>query len=172
MPHSSRKKPPHHQHKRLQVTDDSGWTHVTTSGKTARQVLRTTAAHPQDDPAQPGSFVPAEAPSKLTAKTLRQQLESYRQRWENSDTCKVVTETLRARRRPSGHDAVVCIGLGSLSGLLRGGWVDRRNVSMYQLAGLASVVDCISKSFGPLFPFLPPFPPRVQILKDRLIPHS
>lgn len=46
---------------------------------------------------------------------------------------------------------IVCIGLGSPSGLLRGGWVDRRVVSLYQLAALVSVVeffDCIMSQLG------------------------
>ncbi|KAH8423497.1 SRR1 family protein [Aspergillus melleus] len=148
MPHTHRKKPAHHNHKRLQVTDDSGWTHVSTSGKTARQVLRTTAAHQQDDPTQPGSFVPAEAPARLTAEDLRRQFEGYRSRWESSDVCRVVSETLQARRTPDAraYDGIVCVGLGSPSGFLRGGWVDRRSVSMYQLAGLVGVVDWLKQT--------------------------
>ncbi|KAK1138787.1 hypothetical protein N8T08_001788 [Aspergillus melleus] len=129
MPHTHRKKSSHHQPKRLQVTDDSGWTHVSTSGKTARQVLRTTAAaHQQDDPTQPGSFVPAEAPARLTAEDLRRQFEGYRSRWGSSDVGRVVSETLQARRTPDAraYDGIVCVGLGSPSGFLRGGWVDRR----------------------------------------------
>lgn len=39
--------------------------------------------------------------------------------------------------------SVVCIGLGSPSGFLRGGWVDRRAVSMYQLAALRSIMSWI-----------------------------
>ncbi|KAI9045322.1 SRR1 family protein [Aspergillus affinis] len=114
MPHTSRKKPPHHQHKRLQVTDTSGWTHVSTSGKTARQVLRTTT-HQQDDPTQPGSFVPAEAPSKLTAEDLRRQFEGYRQRWESSDACKV-SEWV-SERRVGGSEK--CVDVSAC-------WVDER----------------------------------------------
>ena len=48
---------------------------------------------------------------------------------------------------PVKVDRIVCIGLGSPSGFLKGGWVDRRNVSMYQLAGLVSVVDLMSESY-------------------------
>ncbi|KAA8647115.1 SRR1 family protein [Aspergillus tanneri] len=108
MPHTSRKRTPHHQHKRLQVTDDSGWTHVTTSGKSARQVLRTTL--PQESQSHP--FLPAEAPSRLTQEELQQQLQRCRQRWEDSDTWKVVEETLRSWGM-AVDDGIVCIGMGS-----------------------------------------------------------
>ncbi|THC91166.1 hypothetical protein EYZ11_009379 [Aspergillus tanneri] len=141
MPHTSRKRTPHHQHKRLQVTDDSGWTHVTTSGKSARQVLRTTL--PQESQSHP--FLPAEAPSRLTQEELQQQLQRCRQRWEDSDTWKVVEETLRSWGM-AVDDGIVCIGMGSPSGFLRGGWVDRRSVSMYQLAGLMSIVDWMRRT--------------------------
>ena len=36
-------------------------------------------------------------------------------------------------------ERIVCVGLGSPSGFLRDGWVDRRSVSMYQLAALESI---------------------------------
>ncbi|RAK75059.1 SRR1 family protein [Aspergillus fijiensis CBS 313.89] len=39
---------------------------------------------------------------------------------------------------------IICIGLGSPSGFLRGGWVDRRSVSLYQLNALMSVVECLT----------------------------
>lgn len=44
---------------------------------------------------------------------------------------------------------IVCIGLGSPSGFLRGGWVDRRAVSMYQLAALASILEWIGSFLCP-----------------------
>jgi hypothetical protein len=45
--------------------------------------------------------------------------------------------------------SIVCVGLGSPSGFLRGGWVDRRAVSMYQLAALASILKWIGSFLCP-----------------------
>jgi hypothetical protein len=69
----------------------------------------------------------------------------------------VMADTLRRRfegtssiadpdARATPLENIVCIGLGSPSGFLRGGWVDRRSVSLYQLAALVCVTESISKS--------------------------
>ncbi|KAL2868509.1 SRR1 family protein [Aspergillus lucknowensis] len=157
MPHTTRRRKHPSQHrKRLQVTDSSGWTHVTTAGN-ARHLNR--QPHDQDN-AIPGNseqeelvgspLAPAEAPRSVTLPVLQRQLNEYRQRWEDSASWASVEEALR-RALPLSLGAVsedaeisvVCIGLGSPSGFLRGGWVDRRSVSMYQLAALASVMGFV-----------------------------
>ncbi|KAL4904530.1 hypothetical protein BDW74DRAFT_26085 [Aspergillus multicolor] len=168
MPHTRRKKPSASQNKRLQVTDDSGWTHVTTN-KHARRVRQSTPnpnhslnGNGGDNDVEkeeiPEELVPAEASPRTTLSDLQRQLELYRQRWENSATWECVVEGLKrgvsssltAPRQDEGEDensiSIVCIGLGSPSGFLRGGWVDRRSVSMYQLAALASVLSWIEKN--------------------------
>lgn len=43
-------------------------------------------------------------------------------------------------------ERIVCVGLGSPSGFLRDGWVDRRSVSMYQLAALESIKLLLQRS--------------------------
>ncbi|PYI26696.1 hypothetical protein BP00DRAFT_430080 [Aspergillus indologenus CBS 114.80] len=57
------------------------------------------------------------------------------------------TPTPTPTRKPESQSRItniICIGLGSPSGFLRGGWVDRRSVSLYQLNALMSVVECWS----------------------------
>ncbi|KAL4808725.1 hypothetical protein BDV18DRAFT_89276 [Aspergillus unguis] len=156
MPHTRRKKPA--PNKRLQVTDDSGWTHVTTTQR-ARRVHRPNTKPDQDNEVEEGlePLVPAEAPPKTTLSDLQRQLGLYRGRWEASATWECVSKGLK-RGSPSlfergnkdnievegegeGSVSIVCVGLGSPSGFLRGGWVDRRAVSMYQLAALVSIMD-------------------------------
>ncbi|KAL4821142.1 hypothetical protein BDW67DRAFT_78644 [Aspergillus spinulosporus] len=193
MPHTRRKKPSASQNKRLQVTDASGWTHVTTN-KHARRV-RQPSLNPNASSSSTGNrngleddvakeevaeeLVPAEAPQKTTLSDLQRQLGLYKQRWEESVTWGCVVEglgrgvpALLAGCGSSGNSnsdgdgngdgkeevkdkdedqgmndiSIVCIGLGSPSGFLRGGWVDRRAVSMYQLAALASVLGWIGES--------------------------
>jgi hypothetical protein len=162
MPHTSRRKRTSiPAQKRLQVTDDDGWTHVT-SGSNVRRAMRTAQQVPSDDKdtqAQEPILGPAEAPARLTFEELQTQYAAHRERWVESETWKTLTRHLSERMAERGIvsqegpvrgpvDAIVCIGLGSPSGFLRGGWVDRRSVSMFQLAAL----DCIAKQLSRSFP--------------------
>ncbi|KAL3468622.1 hypothetical protein BJX64DRAFT_282781 [Aspergillus heterothallicus] len=167
MPHTSRrKKHPSQQHKRLEVTDSSGWTHVTTSGNARRlNNSRDQKSNPSDtvisersssqlkreDAIEP-SLSPAEAPASVTLSQLQRQLNESRRRWESSGTWVSAQGALRrALPLAASHDgedddvSIVCVGLGSPSGFLRGGWVDRRSVSMYQLAALTSVMELFDR---------------------------
>ncbi|KAF7592629.1 hypothetical protein BBP40_012651 [Aspergillus hancockii] len=147
MPHSNRKKNQNYN-KRLEVTDPNGWTHVTAGGKSARRALRTTTTQHNDDDLekeqQSQILAPAEAPAQLTLEDLQAQFRGYRQLWEGSESWRVVEGTLSSAQVKV--DRIVCIGLGSPSGFLKGGWVDRRSVSLYQLAGLVSVWELMKKS--------------------------
>lgn len=120
-----------------------------------------------DQPAEP-TLTPAEAPGRLTLSELQAQFRTHRERWEGSESWTKLTGVLEERLRrtqeqassdaaadadaspaPARYpvDAIVCIGLGSPSGFLRDGWVDRRSVSLYQLAALASIKDQVACSF-------------------------
>lgn len=175
MPHTTRKKRPSiPAHKRLQITDDDGWTHVTT-GSNVRRALRTARRHADttdSNPIHDEELKPAEAPAKLTFAELQAQYADHREKWLTSETWRALRvqldERVRERTRVNKSvgdgdgdggivtgpvDAIVCIGLGSPSGFLRGGWVDRRAVSMYQLAALESIKDglsCLSLLSSPL----------------------
>ncbi|CAI7656547.1 unnamed protein product [Penicillium manginii] len=161
MPHSNRKKRnPVSAQKRLEVTGDDGWTHVT-SGSNVRRVVRTTTTKARSDLEtnqvdETGLVLsPAEAPARLTFEELEAQYRSYKERWVQSETwkklriqldqriCDQETETLS---RDLDVDGIVCIGLGSPSGFLRDGWVDRRAVSMFQLAALEAIKDVFTSA--------------------------
>ncbi|KAL2812357.1 hypothetical protein BJX63DRAFT_246003 [Aspergillus granulosus] len=166
MPHTSRrKKHPSQQHKRLEVTDSSGWTHVTTSGNARRlndrRDLNHTTPHeavisetsgPATGEAIEPPLAPAEAPASVTLSHLQRQLNESGRRWEESPAWASAEGALRralplaTSQEGDGDDvSIVCVGLGSPSGFLRGGWVDRRSVSMYQLAALKSVMAFLEK---------------------------
>ncbi|KAL4896086.1 hypothetical protein BDV59DRAFT_199300 [Aspergillus ambiguus] len=147
MPHTSRKK---HTltNKRLQVTDDSGWTHITTGGNRTRARRVPRDGDGDDDADQ---LRPAEAPSSTTLADLQTQLTTYQRSWVASPTCAVVRDAVH-EMAASPITNVVCIGLGSPSGFLRGGWVDRRSVSMYQLAALVSVIEELHASSADTIP--------------------
>lgn len=186
MPHSNRKKRnPVSAQKRLQVTDDDGWTHVT-SGSNVRRVVRTTKVRNEREQVVQGDETelvlrPAEAPARLTFEELEAQYRDYKEKWVQSETWQTLKGNLdqRIHDKDSGAssqnlavDGIVCIGLGSPSGFLRDGWVDRRAVSMYQLAALESIKDVLISLFAPFqklssmyhFELLPTyiFHPKVQ----------
>ncbi|CAG8285295.1 unnamed protein product [Penicillium olsonii] len=147
MPHSSRTKRPKTT-KRTSVTDTDGWTHVTNGGNVRRVMRR------QKSELEP-VLAPAEAPGRLTLSDLQTQFQTHHARWEGSESWNKVTEVmserLKQRSQTAPVDAIVCIGLGSPSGFLRDGWVDRRAVSLYQLAALVSIKDQVeSHSTAPI----------------------
>ncbi|KAJ5833395.1 hypothetical protein N7474_001706 [Penicillium riverlandense] len=156
MPHTSRTRRTTPQ-KRIQVTDNDGWTHVTSSSN-VRRVMRTTT-HRTNTPLDNNNkeevkeeelvLAPAEAPSRLTLAQLQTQLEGHSEKWADSRSWAwvrevllqslAVTESVSSPAAAPPVEAIVCIGLGSPSGFLRGGWVDRRTVCLYQLAALVAI---------------------------------
>lgn len=162
MPHSNRtgkKRNPVSAQKRLEVTDDDGWTHVT-SGGNVRRVVRTTKVRSDRETNKVDEtelvLSPAEAPARLTFEELEAQYRGYKERWVQSETWQKLRVQLDQRihdqetvtsSQDLDVDGIVCIGLGSPSGFLRDGWVDRRAVSMYQLAALETIKDVFISSF-------------------------
>ena len=135
-------RPAKFQHsKRAQVLDDEGWTHVTT----------TTSRRPAPRSHNPikaveDQLTPAEFPDDLAFERLKDRYEWHKGRWQESMIWNAVKRTLNAelsRWPPGSIDNCVCVGLGSPSGLLRGGLVDRRSVSLFQLAALVSILEFI-----------------------------
>jgi SRR1 len=174
MPHTSRnnrKKPLHS--KRVEVTDDDGWTHVanthTSSRANSRKTISMVTDGAADDPDEPlplgdageqklPLLLPAEAPSRLSITDLRKQFEAHLATWESSLAWQHLKSSLLndvlanrdvvddgAENSQIDIDNVVCISLGSPSGFVQGGWVDRRSVALYQLAALVSIVNCLKK---------------------------
>ncbi|PGH16273.1 hypothetical protein AJ79_01812 [Helicocarpus griseus UAMH5409] len=135
------------QQKRIQVHDEEGWTHITTNRRTTANELR---LPPVED-----VLAPAEAPDGLSFKRLKKQLEWHKKCWEESQSWQTMR---RAMENGTAADAsriidnCVCVGLGSPSGFIRGGLVDRRAVSLYQLAALATVLEYFAHEDTPLEP--------------------
>ncbi|RAH71680.1 SRR1 family protein [Aspergillus aculeatinus CBS 121060] len=156
MPHTSRKKKPTTSTstgptKRTTITDATGWTHVTTTGNAHRAHRQhRPQSHPHPQPQQQELLTPAEAPKSLTLPSLLTQYHTHRTKWTASTTAATLTATRTEQGAQSTTPTtpritnIICIGLGSPSGFLRGGWVDRRSVSLYQLNALMSVVECLT----------------------------
>lgn len=133
--------------KRLTVTDSSGWTHVTTTTRARRLYQNPSPSHPE--------LHPAETPKDLTLAGLQTLFARHHERWLASRSWAHVRDVLLASSRDNNNNNnnagpvvahLVAISLGSFSGFLRGGWVDRRTVSMDQLAALVSIRDLLSAS--------------------------
>lgn len=135
--------------KRIQIDDDDGWTHITTSGGRSKKTGKSKSKN--KTPVFHDQLRPAETPGNLTFHDLEEQFQLHRRRWEESQCHATVKRGLESAILKSGSsvggrrrvEKCVCIGLGSPSGFLRGGWVDRRGISLYQLAGLVSMLECI-----------------------------
>lgn len=170
MPHTTRpkKKQKPSQNRRTTITDDSGWSHVTTTTR-ARRTYRNTGQEKTTE-TEKEELKPAEAPSNLTLDGLQQQFNRHYERWTTSESWGVVRQNLLSLAHAStdistSADAnvdaptdistegiienIICIGLGSPSGFLRGGWVDRRQVSLVQVAALVRIKELFRSSFSP-----------------------
>lgn len=156
MPHTARKyrrrtnlPGPAHSSKRVEITDSSGWTHITSrnlaisSKRGGKKGFSQGDDNDNDDDEL--QLLPAEAPPRLTLAELKRQYEAHSQQWKSSQTWKRLQRALQSQVGAVARTLqnVVCIGLGSPSGFVRGGWVDRRSVALYQLAALVSVLDML-----------------------------
>ena len=128
--------------KRIQIRDAEGWIHIATSGSAT---LRS------PHPAFKDQFACAEAPGGLTFKKLKANYAWHRQRWQESESWNTVKRALQTDMTTADKqiDKCVCVGLGSPSGLLRGGWVDRRAISLFQLGAMVSLLEFLRMSKFP-----------------------
>lgn len=150
MPHTSRpnsKSNKSKAKKRLQVTDSTGWTHVTTTNL-SRAVPKAKASDENEDEVD---LPPAEPPTNLTLSALETQFARHHERFLASDCWRTISNTVcRALTQTQlDHLVVVSLALGSPSGFLRGGWVDRRAVSMDQVVALVCIRDVLRTSPPP-----------------------
>ncbi|KAG8205765.1 SRR1 domain-containing protein [Trichophyton interdigitale] len=152
-PPRSRKKTQAVPRRRVAVQDDDGWTHITNTRRVAT-TARTTAADTMT--ATTDQLIPAEIPDGLTLSQLRAQFDAHQEKWLASQTWKAITAspiaitsntsntTTTSTNNHTRIDKFICIGLGSPSGFLRSGLVDRRAVSLFQLAAFISLIDLLS----------------------------
>jgi hypothetical protein len=140
----------HVKQKRIQVDGEDGWTHITTTSSGSNKPRKNKPK--SKAPIFHDQLLPAETPASLTFPGLEEQFQLHKRRWEESECHVTVKRGLErallwsnagSGRRKRRISKCVCIGLGSPSGFLRGGWVDRRGISLYQLAGLVSMLESI-----------------------------
>ena len=135
MPHASRKQKLGPK-KRLQITDDSGWTHVTKgTGKQKHQ--HKSAAWSIGDQ----EFRPTIIPRGLTLQEVFNSFERYTIIWKESSSLKNLKGLLENHVLVSNIKITncVCLGLGSFTG------GDRTEISFFQLAALVSTLEILGQ---------------------------
>lgn len=150
MPHTSRRKKDQGSRKRIEITDEDGWTRVTTSDVNQR------APRPFDASAAlekryaetycDHRYEPSEVVAGRTIEETEKQYKRYEKRWLDSASCEALGKCLREdvdENVLKQIDKCLVFGTGSYSGTVRG-WIDRFDVAMIQLAVFIFVVDSIS----------------------------
>ncbi|KAJ5397416.1 hypothetical protein N7509_005529 [Penicillium cosmopolitanum] len=116
----------------LEITGDDGWTDVT-SGSNVRRAVRTTKARSDRETNRVDEtelfLSPAEASAGLTFEELKAQYRGYNERWIQSETWqkprvqldqRIHDQETETSSQDLNVDGIVCIGLGSPGGFLRG----------------------------------------------------
>ena len=144
MPHSNRKKKGSQRPKRAEVTDDDGWTHVT-STRPIRPFanLELEVGHNWSDRGAWTKIYVEEAPPSVTVETLTEQYKRAKEKFLQSSSWKKLQQDLRknALHDELAVETCVCFGLGSPSAPRY--QMDRRDVAVYQLACFLAIVDTL-----------------------------
>lgn len=136
MPHTSRKEKQGPK-KRLQITDESGWTHITKG--TVKQKRQPTSSN--------WSYLlhteprPSEIPQGMTLREVVQSFSKYTKIWKESLCLKNLETLLKDQVLVSDvrMTKCVCLGLGSLTG----GY--DTEASYFELAALVSILEILGQ---------------------------
>ena len=114
--------------KRLQVTDEAGWTHII-KGSRAQRHQRNVSLNEYLKPLEP--------PEDLTVDKMKDKFQKFCQHWKESESFKnfklVLEEGILASEKVE-LTRCVCLGLGSLGG---------RDASMYELVFLYTTLETL-----------------------------
>ena len=144
MPHTSRRKK-HTPAKRLEVTDDDGWTRVTTTDRERRGPRA--IGSPVCLSSGNESFWRTTPEEGASAEKTRQEYERTQEQWKASDSCRALVSLLQEKVLPENVEIDRCLifGSGSFCGL-RQGWISRKHSALCQLAVMKSIHGTIGES--------------------------
>lgn len=154
MPHTSRRKKKSDRPKRVEVTDEEGWTRITTntaqnaqkqmqsvSGRDYRPSTGTlkepyTDWEPMEDPR-------SDAPPEANIRSIQSNFDRANKLWQSSDSHQALRAALTSRV-DKDFKILHCtiFGSGTLCGYKKG-WIARHDVALVQTAIFLSVVDAI-----------------------------
>lgn len=133
------------------VEANDGWSRVTTTNNAQRQPRPLPAQrdheklHGQLDSFDAGQILPSPAPTDKTIEQLEEQYRKIEKKWLDSQSYKEMERCVRDTidlEVLKTVDTCVVFGTGSFCGYVRG-WIERFEVSLYQLAAFISAVDLI-----------------------------
>ena len=132
MPHTSRKKQPG-QSKRLQITDDHGWTHI--SKATHRSKIQPQYSFSDE------KLSPTTIPRGLTIRDVNTSFNRYLKIWMNSSCLKKLQDAIKDTILTSNIKitSCVCLGLGSLTG------GKLPETSFFELAALVTILEFLGE---------------------------
>jgi len=146
MPHTSRRKKSAPA-KRLEVTDDDGWTRVTTTNREKRGPRAT--GDPISVSSGNESFWKTTPEKGASAGKIKQAYERTQEQWRESGSCKALVSLLQEKVLLESVEIDRCFvfGSGSFCGL-RQGWISRKHSALCQLAVLKNIQTTIGEPGG------------------------
>lgn len=149
MPHTSHRKKKQPVTKRVEVTDDDGWTRVTSTNRD-QQVPRRTDVQGALTTSGDWQTTPEEG---ATAEKTRDEFAQIEKRWKDSDACKALSVLLKEQVFTDGRRIDKCIIFGSASFCgLRKGWISMKTAAMGQLAAFKTMHTIIGRARNPTLP--------------------
>jgi len=147
MPHTSRRKR-NAPTKRVEVTDDDGWTRVTTTNQERRRPIAVENSATLLQTQERGWKTTPE--KGATVEKLKQDYKRVQTQWTESDSCRALVSLMQEKvlLEDGEWDRCLIFGSGSFCGL-RQGWILRKHTSMCQLAVLQTMQSTIGKSRQP-----------------------
>ncbi|KAL8795455.1 MAG: hypothetical protein Q9195_002044 [Heterodermia aff. obscurata] len=130
MPHTSRKKKPG-QSKRLQITDDHGWTHISKATDRSKYQLQYSFSDEK--------LSPTAIPRGLTIRDVNTSFSRTLKIWKDSSCLKKLQDGIKNTILTADIEITtcVCLGLGSLTG------GKLPETSLFELAALVTILESL-----------------------------
>lgn len=142
MPHTSHRRKKKTPNKRVEITDEDGWTRITTTNTDQRAPKPVLPYSPSLETLG-GQFrtVPE---SGASVEKIKMAYVAHEQQWLASESCKALVRVLKEQVLADGSHVDACIIFGSASfcGVWQG-WKERTTTALIQLAVLKTLQSTI-----------------------------
>lgn len=143
MPRASQRKKKHPIAKRVEITDEDGWTRVTSSNRDQQFPNRIGLPEALDE----SSAWITTPEDGITIERLQDEYAKVERGWRESESSTILKTLFRDRilKGDLQIDKCIIFGSGSFCGL-RQGWISLRTAAMVQLAALKDMQNIIGKA--------------------------